>query len=98
MTTVETKGEKGKRERRGQRVGIETGRERMGSKRKRWLVFGRVRKRKLGGEIEVNGARVMLKDLTESCAVRAGPGVSPASPWARATPHPRATNWPKKFL
>jgi hypothetical protein len=24
--------------------------------------------------------------------VRAGPGVSPASPWASATPHPKATN------
>jgi hypothetical protein len=69
MTTLETKGEKGKRERQGQRVGIKTGGERMGSKRKRWLVFGRVRKRKLGGEIEVNGVRVLLKDLTKSCAV-----------------------------
>ena len=29
-------------------------------------------------------------------ALRAGPGVSPASPWARATPHPRATNGKKK--
>jgi hypothetical protein len=28
---------------------------------------------------------------------RAGPGVSPASPWARATPHPRATNGKKKI-
>jgi hypothetical protein len=28
---------------------------------------------------------------------RAGPGVSPASPWARATLHPRATNWEKKI-
>jgi hypothetical protein len=28
---------------------------------------------------------------------RAGPGVSPASPWARATPHPRATNGEKKI-
>ena len=27
---------------------------------------------------------------------RASPGVSPASPWARATPHPRATNGKKK--
>jgi hypothetical protein len=27
---------------------------------------------------------------------RASPGVSPASPWARATPHPRATKWKKK--
>jgi hypothetical protein len=30
--------------------------------------------------------------------LRAGPEVSPASPWARATPHPRATNWEKKNL
>jgi hypothetical protein len=29
-------------------------------------------------------------------AARAGPGVSPASPWARATPHPRATKRKKK--
>ena len=29
---------------------------------------------------------------------RAGPGVSPASPWAKATPHPRATQWGKKNL
>jgi hypothetical protein len=29
---------------------------------------------------------------------RAGPRVSPASPWARATPHPRATKWEKKKL
>ena len=29
---------------------------------------------------------------------RAGPGVSPASPLARATPHPRATNWETKNL
>jgi hypothetical protein len=29
---------------------------------------------------------------------RAGPGVSPASPWARATPHRRATKWEKKIL
>ena len=28
---------------------------------------------------------------------RAGPGVSPASPWARATPHHTATNWEKQF-
>jgi hypothetical protein len=28
---------------------------------------------------------------------RAGPGVSPASPWARATPHLRATNQKKKL-
>jgi hypothetical protein len=28
---------------------------------------------------------------------RAGPGVSPASPWARATPHPRATNGKKNY-
>jgi hypothetical protein len=27
---------------------------------------------------------------------RAGPGVSPASPWARATPHPGATKMEKK--
>jgi hypothetical protein len=32
-----------------------------------------------------------------SChGTRADPGVSPASPWARATPHPKATNWKKK--
>jgi hypothetical protein len=30
------------------------------------------------------------------CRARAGPGVSPASPWARATPHPRATKREKK--
>jgi hypothetical protein len=29
---------------------------------------------------------------------RAGPRVSPASPWARATPHPRATKWEKKKI
>ena len=29
---------------------------------------------------------------------RAGPGVSLASPWARATPHLRATNWKTKNL
>jgi hypothetical protein len=27
-----------------------------------------------------------------------GSRVSPASPWARATPHPRATNGKKKIL
>ena len=40
----------------------------MGSRRERRLVFGRVRERKLGGEIEVNEVRILLKDLTESCA------------------------------
>jgi hypothetical protein len=39
----------------------------MGSRRERRLVFGRVRERKLGGEIEVNEVRILLKDLTESC-------------------------------
>jgi hypothetical protein len=34
--------------------------------------------------------------LSGSIIDRAGPGVSPASPWARATPHPRATNGKKK--
>ena len=29
---------------------------------------------------------------------RAGPEISPASPWARATPHPRATKREKKNL
>jgi hypothetical protein len=29
---------------------------------------------------------------------RAGPGVSPASPWARATPHPGATKMEKKKI
>jgi hypothetical protein len=29
---------------------------------------------------------------------RAGPGVSPASPWARATPLPRATTEGKKIV
>ena len=28
--------------------------------------------------------------------VKASPGISPASPWARATPHPRATKREKK--
>jgi hypothetical protein len=28
--------------------------------------------------------------------IRAGPRVSPASPWSRATPHPKATNGEKK--
>jgi hypothetical protein len=36
------------------------------------------------------------KKKKKSLKVRAGLGVSQASPWARATPHPRATNWEKK--
>jgi hypothetical protein len=37
-----------------------------------------------------------LPNIISLLAARAGPGVSPASPWARATPHPGATKMEKK--
>jgi hypothetical protein len=36
--------------------------------------------------------------LLAKLVTRAGPGVSPASPWARATPHPGATKMEKKKI
>jgi hypothetical protein len=64
-----------------------------------WLRFKRKKKKKkLHFNKKLQKARYSLPFHFESHTTRAGPGVSPASPWARATPHPRATNWEKKNL